>query len=68
MSDWISVEDRLPEIYQRVLGLTTDYDSDPCHTLVTFNGAKIGFLSIGGKKDRDVTHWMSLPVPPKEII
>ena len=65
-NQWISVEDRLPETFQRVLALTKDYDLDPIHTLVHFNGAKTGFLSVGGKKDKNVTHWMPLPAPPKE--
>ena len=65
-NQWISVEDRLPETFQRVLALTADYDLDPVHTLVHFNGARAGFLSVGGKKDKKVTHWMPLPAPPKE--
>ena len=65
-TQWISVEDRLPETFQRVLALTTDYDLDPVHTLVHFNGVRAGFLAVGGRKDKNVTHWMSLPNPPKE--
>ena len=65
-TQWISVEDRLPETFQRVLALTTDYDLDPVHTLVHFNGVRAGFLAVGGRKDKNVTHWMPLPTPPKE--
>tara|TARA_R110000772_G_scaffold109646_3_gene212937 strand:+ start:284 stop:487 length:204 start_codon:yes stop_codon:yes gene_type:complete len=66
MSGWISVDDRLPDMYQKVLALTTDYDLDPCHALVTFNGVNEGFLGIGGRKDKDITHWMPLP-PPEQV-
>jgi hypothetical protein len=65
-NQWVSVEDRLPDTFQKVLALTTDYDLDPSHTLVIFNGIKTGFLGVGGRKDKDVTHWMPLPDPPKE--
>ena len=67
MNNWISVEDGLPNTFQRVLALTTDYDLDPFHTLVIFNGIKIGFLAVGGREDKDVTHWMPLPLPPKGL-
>jgi|TARA_R110000824_G_scaffold28439_1_gene95570 hypothetical protein len=67
MSDWISVKDRLPNMHQKVLALTTDYDLDPCHALVTFNGVKEGFLGIGGRKDKDITHWMPLPPTPEQV-
>jgi hypothetical protein len=65
MIDWISVDDRLPETFQRVLIYTLDWDLDPIQSIAHFNGIKTGFLSVGGKKDKDVTHWIPLPEPPK---
>ena len=62
MSDWISVEDRLPE--GDCLVFIQKDDVHPMHTAsyhpnVTIIGGLFAF-------DRDpVTHWMPLPEPPK---
>lgn len=51
MSEWISVKDRLPEKYERVL----IFDNK--------DGMLVGcFLD---KPWKEATHWMPLPTPPK---
>ena len=53
VQEWISVEDRLPDvgkfvlIYSEINGVCLDYH----------DGATFGYY--------DVTHWMPLPQPPK---
>lgn len=71
-SQWISVEERLPEMFQKVLGI--------------YGGSLCAFMRIGGEDaewcwaicsgdmydecyydaddDYHVTHWMPLPLPP----
>jgi len=67
MSDWISVEDRLPD------NSTYIKDTDICHVLAT-DGKDVTLLLYrhdGGWKDAagrgvsNVTHWMPVPEPPK---
>jgi hypothetical protein len=64
--EWISVKDRLPEFEFPILFYSEKY------------GVQKGFRITGrGKRERfrmyasglnlmDVTHWMSLPQPPKQ--
>ena len=60
-SRWISVKDRLPEDYQRVLCL---FESGTME--VSFRASVKGFCYEGFKQTGKVTHWMPLPEPPKE--
>ena len=60
-SGWISVKDRLPEDYQRVLCL---FESGTME--VSFRASVKGFCYEGFKQTGKVTHWMPLPEPPKE--
>lgn len=64
-SEWISV-DEPPEIYQRVLILTTNSDGDPWVMIAHYNGLKSGYLLTGGHKDKDVIGWMPLPASSKQ--
>jgi hypothetical protein len=69
MNEWISVEERLPEVWKTVLTFqptTTDdkgiiqtcvYIGNPGRWRVAWNHE---FLEL------PVTHWMPLPEPPKE--
>ena len=66
---WISVEDRLPEEIGPCLisYSVTGADNFPMGTIgwSFFNSAKKFAVQNGYAKD--VTHWMPLPEPPKEI-
>lgn len=74
-SEWIKVEDRLPEPYQRVLVYNPTDDKKKFDE----DGFDIDFLSNSQSGlllwdwntdpdnfDRKVTHWMPLPKPPTE--
>ena len=58
--EWISVEERLPEVRQRVLlyskhdGVNTGYRAD-----------EIGRFYVDKSYPYRPTHWMPLPMPPK---
>ena len=56
--EWISVKDRLPEYNKDVLVYTKMGYMD-----VDFN--KSSFSANFYRNNRDVTHWMPLPEPPK---
>ena len=67
-SDWISVKDRLPEesgdylalqnsVNQYVLHFSSRHQAFNCYD----------FDEIAKYKITDITHWMELPEPPKEV-
>ena len=55
--EWISVKDRLPEDYQRVLCL---FESGTME--VSFRASVKGFCYEGFKQTGKVTHWIPLPL------
>jgi hypothetical protein len=71
MTEWISVKDRLPEDITDVL----TYGYHWKHQIAQLDflggnekawyGKNIGF--IGRVNSTNITHWMPLPYPPKEI-
>jgi hypothetical protein len=61
--EWVSVGDRLPETYQRVMVLTTDANDEPMHEIAHFNGRTVGFLGDKGRRIKPVTHWQALTLP-----
>ena len=74
MSEWISVDDRLPEVTQTD-NLTSSDDLLICGIshLTGQNITTIGWLNSDGNwqmiihylaDDLDVTHWQPLPKPP----
>jgi hypothetical protein len=56
MSEWISVEDRLPKEYQRVLCVMRD-SSNP--------DAQIQIIKWWCFDQVEFSHWMPLPEPPE---
>lgn len=67
MSEWISVEDRLPEELDGVITYRGECGHVTAATFLNgdFQGISIsvgGFVKLGG----NVTHWMPLPNPPEE--
>lgn len=71
MSEWISVEERLPKYGQQVLVFdnvegcfdiwTLDLEEDSC--------PEGWYSSAGWHRDiDDITHWMPLPSPPGEEV
>ena len=66
--EWISVEDRLPEKNQAVLGW---YKDNPfagyTYGVVSWNGK--GWVFVYAQRYvTNVTHWMPLPEPPEALI
>ena len=62
MSEWISVKDRLPDVPGDYLYWMIPDEYTGGHGVATYY---VGFNQWGmGGGDR-VTHWMSLPEPPK---
>ena len=62
---WISVEDRLPEREGRYLCVKRIGKSGAVYVQL-MNGDSYGF-SMDHFYTDDVTHWMPLPEPPKEV-
>lgn len=62
MSEWISVEDRLPKVGESVLvyGKWDDFDHE--YYSVEWNNKSDGF---GCKNYATITHWMPKPEPPE---
>jgi len=64
MSEWISVEDRIPEKAMPCMVYIADRGSV---MLTNFNGdfalVRVGYPT--GFSAHGVTHWMSLPEPPR---
>jgi hypothetical protein len=69
MSEWISVEERLPEQIGPILACYTEFNrcESPIRVVgwVFFTSSKQFAIPSGGYA-KEVTHWMPLPEPPKE--
>ena len=64
MSDWISVEDRMPDNLDRVITYRACSGSvfPAVYIVDTFKAFCVsGFMELGG----EVTHWMPLPDAPE---
>lgn len=66
---WISVEERLPETDDWVIVAILDDRGDTPYQYADFgwylDAARCWI--INAEQRRDVTHWMPLPAPPKEV-
>lgn len=61
MSEWISVKDRLPELFKSVL--TIDSEGEMFINWLEDEDKEEEYFAYGGES---VTHWMPLPAPPEE--
>ena len=59
MSEWISVDDRLPEYGDKIL-VHLDYGDIKGILLEEYSGTKFWSRAFN-----NVTHWMPLPEPPE---
>lgn len=66
-SEWISVEDRLPERKQVVLCYRGDFRGDMMNTYVYLGSGnwEDDYGYRGTSEHEGITHWMPLPEPPK---
>jgi len=70
MQGWIPVSERLPEEYQHENGEPMEFNvmilGSKIPTTLCFNGDE-WFEWSDWDKSYDITHWMPLPEPPKEV-
>ena len=60
---WISVEERLPDVAEKVITYNGDFVSENWLCTVA---SKDGRINVWAYSEGFVTHWMPLPEPPKE--
>lgn len=67
MAEWISVKDRLPPRYKKILVVNGHGYVNISAFVKEFDG-EWTWLGLDGKYNHinDITHWMPLPEPPKE--
>lgn len=69
MSDWISVDDRLPEQESPVLIIIKHSHHNILQAAFDYRVGSEGWYDFQSEEEVDfnvVTHWMPLPTPPKE--
>ena len=67
MSEWIDVNERLPENnLNQVLVIVQDEGYEPYVTIRYYQEGM--FLAAGVFREEGVTHWMPLPEPPKGVV
>ena len=62
-NEWISIEERMPEAYTRVLGYIKHLDEIRCYDIT--EGRWWTDEGWNTAKGFGITHWMPLPEPPK---
>jgi hypothetical protein len=69
MMEWINVKDRLPAHGQIVILFEDKVDNWEMWfgNYSTYSKEFLYFYGNGNKNDREFTHWMPLPQPPKEL-
>lgn len=72
MNEWISVDDRLPEIGEVVLAYSNERAVFYIAEWFTVEGVIYFYCSTGPSTEdymyRNPTHWMPIPKPPKQEI
>ena len=66
MPKWIPVTERMPAVRQRVLVYCESKTIKKHVTACTYMGGYLGAEQFS-RHVRNVTHWMPLPEPPKEV-
>ena len=64
-SEWVSVDERLPEVGKTVLTLDKRGHINDRYTYKCADGVAV-FTAEYLTSSKDITHWMPLPEPPKE--
>jgi hypothetical protein len=68
MSEWISVEDRLPEIHEEVLVFVKRHArTGHLYGRISAKGGR-PWWAVGNRHLTGVTHWMPLPEPPAPAV
>lgn len=69
VQEWISVKDMLPEPFVSVLACIPSESPLPTvhESYIADHGAWVCILTAERYKPGEVTHWMPLPEPPKEV-
>jgi hypothetical protein len=64
MNPWVNVRDRLPDPYTAVVGWSSEGDQ---YLIVAYSSEARCFFKQDFKnlEDGDITHWLSIPEPPK---
>lgn len=62
--EWISVEERLPEVDTNVLVITASGSFKVARCNIYKNGTLVLWATNDGLGERAITHWMPLPDPP----
>lgn len=63
MSEWISVEERLPDMFKPVI-VCRRFTKDELKVEQGYRDVN-GWWKVYGTRTKNVTHWMPLPKPPK---
>lgn len=66
MSEWISVDKALPKANVPVILCRPERGSGVIVQSGTYTGVN-GWWRVYGTRVKQVTHWMPLPRPPKEV-
>lgn len=64
-SEWISVEERLPEADTDVLVITANGSFKVARCNIYHNGTLVLWMTNDGLGEKAITHWMPLPELPK---
>ena len=62
---WISVDERLPDVAEKVITYNGNFVSENWLCTVA---SKVGKIKVWAYSEGFVTHWMPLPEPPKEVL
>ena len=65
-SEWISVEERLPQVDTDVLVITANGSFKVARCNIYHNGTLVLWMTNDGLGERAITHWMPLPELPEE--